>query len=416
MGIVLEFLNIIITIASYLSWVIYVAIPFLLFYVGRSIFLYANQLKYKKAIDWQLLEIRIPRVITKGPKAMENFFNALYGLRNSPDKWSEIYLDGEVTRPFSLEIFAKKNSTRFFIRTPKGLKPAIISMIYAQYPDVQIADVDDYMNEFPETFEDLERLGYDMTASEMGLDKNPAYPISSYESFESKEGDVRIIDSMSLLLELLGRLNDNEYVGMQFIVAPENDDWKKESEKIVKEIKDKEQKASKESGQSARTPGEEAHLKSIERKRVKNGFKTLIRYFYVAPKSSFNKDYSGRALPTYFVQFANDSNKFKKNGDTAPSSDWRKYPYFLLHKKSIPQKKEFLWHWYRKRALPEKTDAGKLFNSTFLYLGGFKMKTIILNTEELATIFHLPTDVVLTAPVMKRVESKTLPPPPALPK
>lgn len=416
MTIFYEILNFILTIFSYLTWVLYIALPFGLFYVGRSIFLYANQLKYKKNIDWQMLEIRIPRIITKGPKAMENFFTSLYGLRNSPDKWSEVYIDGEVTRPFSLEIFAKKNSTRFFIRTPKGLKPAVISMLYAQYPDVQIVDVDDYMNEFPDSVEGLERLGYDMTASELGLDKDSAYPVSSYEGFESKEGDVRIIDSMALLLELLGRLNENEYVGFQFIIAPENDDWKKESEKIVKEIKDKEQKSSKEVGQSMRTPGEEARLKMIEKKRTKNGFKTMIRYFYVAPKSAFNKDYSGRALPTYFVQFANDANKFKKNGATAPSSDWRSYPYFFLHKKTVPQKKEFLWYWYRKRALPEKTDAGKLFNSTFLYFGGFKMKTVILNTEELATIFHLPTDVVLTAPVMKRVESKTLPPPPALPR
>lgn len=416
MEIFLEIFRPIATILGYLDWVVFIAITFGLFYMGRSIFLYASQLKYKKNIDWVLLEIRIPRAIEKGPKAMESFYSALYGLRNSPDKWSEIYLDGEVTRPFSMEIFAKRNSTRLFVRTPRGLKPAVISMIYAQYPDVQIADTEDYMNEFPDNFDDLATLGYDIAGAEMILDKDSAYPVSSYETSESKEGDVRIIDSMALMLELLGRLNDNEYVAMQFIIAPENDDWKKESEKIVKEIKEKEQKATKEGGQTTRTPGEEARLKQIERKRVKNGFRTMIRYLYVAPKGSFNKDYSGRALPTFFTQFANDTNKFKKNGAVGLSSDWQNYPYFFLHKKTVPQKKDFLWHWYRKRALPEKSFAGKLFNSSFLCFFGFKTKTIILNTEELATIFHLPTNAVLTAPVMKRVESKTLPPPPSLPK
>ena len=409
------------TILLDVSWVFYIAVPFILFYIGIDIFQYSRQLKYKKAIDWCLIEVRIPRQIEKGPKAMENFFTALHGLRNAPSKFSELYLDGEVTRPFSFEMCAHKGSTRFFIRTPKGLKPAVASMIYAAYSDVEVTDTQDYIEEFPESFFDLQSLGYDIGGGEFALDKDSAYPVASYDVFESKDGDARIVDSMALLLELFGRLTLEETVWMQIVAAPEGEDWKKASEKIIQETKESEQKAlkaAKEKGEAVvvtRTPGEEARLKLIEKKRTKNGFKCLIRYMYIAPKSSFNKDLSGRGIPTYFSQFVTDANKFKKNGGTALGSDWRDFPYFL-HKRTVPERKAFFWRWYRKRALPEKTWSGKMFNSTLLYHGGFDMKTMILNSDELATIFHLPTNVVLTAPVVRRMESKTLPPPPVLPK
>ena len=46
----------------------------------------------------------------------------------------------------------------------------------------------------------------------------------------------------------------------------------------------------------------------------------------------------------------------------------------------------------------------------------FWHKYAILNTEELATLFHPPTDVVITTGLMDRVESKRVAPPAELPR
>ncbi|MDP2705865.1 MAG: hypothetical protein Q8O49_01520, partial [bacterium] len=41
-----------------------------------------------------------------------------------------------------------------------------------------------------------------------------------------------------------------------------------------------------------------------------------------------------------------------------------------------------------------------IFNSNFLH------KPFIMNVEALATLFHVPTSVILTAPHLKQVESR----------
>ena len=64
--------------------------------------------------------------------------------------------------------------------------------------------------------------------------------------------------------------------------------------------------------------------------------------------------------------------------------------------------------------MPEEGFLGQLFSSALLSWD-FQRKTPVLNTEELATIYHLPTHEVLTSPMIERVESKTLGAPAGLP-
>ena len=53
-----------------------------------------------------------------------------------------------------------------------------------------------------------------------------------------------------------------------------------------------------------------------------------------------------------------------------------------------------------------------------LFNWGFRPKRfsdMVLNVEELATIFHPPTFIVLTGPLIKRVEARKIGPPAGLP-
>jgi hypothetical protein len=66
------------------------------------------------------------------------------------------------------------------------------------------------------------------------------------------------------------------------------------------------------------------------------------------------------------------------------------------------------------RFLPEETFAGKLYNSYF-WQWCFWHEFCLLSAEEMATLFHIPTNVVLTQSTMERIESKRLPSPTNLP-
>ena len=61
-----------------------------------------RQNRYKQAIAWTILELKMPREVLKSPKAMEQFFAALAALRNVSGDFMELYWDGEVTLWFSL--------------------------------------------------------------------------------------------------------------------------------------------------------------------------------------------------------------------------------------------------------------------------------------------------------------------------
>ncbi len=389
------------------GWVIYLTLPIALFVVLANTFLYYNQAKFKKGIDWSLIEIRIPREILKGPKAMEHFFNILYGLRNGPSGFKEKYLDGEVTRWFTLEIATMSGRTRFFLRVPTKLKIAVESMLYGQYSDLEVFDGEDYTDLMPKTFEGLQQIGYELFMTEAALDKPSSYPINNYELFETKEGDERILDSMSMLMELLGRLSSDEVFWMQILLAPADGGWQDEGKALIKEIKAKEAALTKESGANLRTPGEELKTKMIEKKISRFGFKTLIRYAYMAPKPVFNSELASRGIFSYFSQFSNDMNVFKKNSkiEVKPA-------------KGDPMegagKKNYMLKEYITRAMPEETFMGQYLTAGSVSLGGAH-KLSILTSDELAAVFHPPTNVVLTAPVMERIESKRVSAPSNLP-
>ena len=56
---------------------------------------------------------------------------------------------------------------------------------------------------------------------------------------------------------------------------------------------------------------------------------------------------------------------------------------------------------------------GSIINSQFFYFDN-KSKITHFSTEELATLYHLPSFPVLTAPFIKRVEAKRMGPPAGL--
>lgn len=402
------------------KWVVLPIFAYFLFLIARDALLFSSQSKFKSEIEWDIIEIRVPREIEKGPKAMEQFFASFWTLINIPSSWKEKYFDGEVTRWHSLEIYGSGGRVGFYMRVPKKLRHLVESILYAEYPDIEIIGSLDYTLEVPNTFAKLEASGWDLSGVELVL-KNPApNPITTYMIFEEKGGEERIIDPISVILETMSRLRPEEKAWVQMVVRPVLPDWQKEGDKVIKEIKDKINPESKIGPAGTpvfrfgmMTPAEEENLKIISRKISKQGFEVIVRTVYIAPKDIFDRNLL-RNLTGYFNQYSSNLNYFQFAPNTYTKAYWYRWP-FLLPGKRTKARKERLLRRYIQRYIPEQTLSGRLSDSNRPSLFAPKPSVSILNTEELATLYHPPTNVVLTAQALERIESKKVSPPGYIP-
>ncbi|MBI4993369.1 hypothetical protein HZC33_00190 [Candidatus Wolfebacteria bacterium] len=443
---------------SILFWVVMIVLAAVLFELFRQTFLFYKQSLFKKSIEWTILEIKIPRDIQKTPLAMEQFLINLHGMRNSPNDVFEEYLEGQITLWWSLEVVSFSGKVHFYLRTPKRHKKLVEAAMYAQYPSVELVEIEDYLNKFPVETKDIYESNESIFGGELILDKDDFYPIKTYKAFELSKEELAI-DPVSALIEVLGSLDKDENFFLQFLIEPASNDWKKEAESFLKKLikgggkiggsggggeskggrgfhdylmewsrniamapahypkwKDAPDKAGKEGKKEEKKTEELPKEKTepIKDKILSPGFNVLVRFIYLAPNSAFNIGVGLRGIRSALNQYTtHETNAFKQNINVWPLLKWHKFPYFFLDNR-IEARKQRLWHNFRERVLPEKIPFGKFFTSSIFNFNN-KSKTFILNTVELATIFHIPSEKVLTSPHIETLSSKRMGPPAGLP-
>jgi hypothetical protein len=377
------------------------------FFLG--VFLYTQQQKFKlkeaAADNYTLFEIRIPRELEKSARSMENVFQVIHGLGNAPSGWKETYIEGQVPLWFSAELVSIGGEIHFFLRVLKKHKNLVEVAFFSQYPDVEIAEVKDYVRNLPATTSELYALGMDIWGAEIILSKDHAYPIKTYSMFESAEQT----DPISAFLEVLAKLKAGEMVSLQIMISPAARDWSKKHMDMFAKLREPEMV---DTGGETKTPLSATVKKSeiinaVENKLNKPAFNTLLRLCYMSP-GSIAKEGSGFAkggIMGALSQFGSPNlNSFKANSGTATKIGKWEFPYTYVDKRVEFRKQRLLYN-FRQRENPPDTFLGRLFSS-FRYDWNFESTSYELTTEELATIFHPATTAVLTAPHMKRVESK----------
>ncbi|MEK7560908.1 MAG: hypothetical protein AAB539_03050 [Patescibacteria group bacterium] len=380
---------------------------------------YIRELFRLTQFDWAMYEIVIPRELRKTPKAMEQVFQAIFYLQNSPSSAKEKWWDGEVTMWFCFEVVSFGGEIHFYLRIPRRHSDIVLSAIYAHYQDVEIKEVaEDYIYRFPRSYDELAGMGHDIFGNELRLTAPDVYPIRTYVDFEAPVEE-RELDPVSALLGLLSKCKPDQHLWLQMLIRPTVDDsWKKESEEVIKEFKERTARMSKESefvGQLIfieRTPGQTETMKALERTLAKPAFETIIRYLMIAPKKALDVNFAQRGVLAVFNQYATAGwNKFGHNYAAWTRASWWFWPYFFPKKRQLYRKRN-IYRNYRVRRMYE-TDT-----TTRFLEGGLKsanMGRMILNVEELATIFHLPTYLVMTGPLIRRIESRRVGPPAELP-
>jgi len=384
------------------------------------ILLFRTWVDYRRAKFWEkegsvLLEIKLPREIMKSPLAMEVVLNALHQL-SGESVWLNRIWKGQTRSWFSLEIISDGGKIRFFIWTKPKHKNHIESQIYSQYPGVEIYEVEDYTIPF---YYDPEKN--DIWGVEFGLTKADPYPIKTYVDYglDKDPKEEFKIDPMTPMIEFFGSITSGHNIWLQIIIrshkkrrlwdifGEREDSWKDEAEKEIDEIIEK-LKVKKEEGGFPRIPtkGEAEKIAALERSVSKFSFDVGIRAIYIADKDKFTKMNTGGIYGAVKQFSSPELNGFKPVGWFEPFD----YPW---------QEWRVPWSsWWGRREelklkLLEEYKLRRYFYSPFLGKK-FYGKPFVLNTEELATIFHFPGSVAST-PTFEKIPSLKSKAPPNLP-
>lgn len=411
----------------------------LLGYIAFKVWLHYIQQDFISGIEFVLLEIIPPREVLRSPQAMELFItNALYHWSLKGGK--EEYWQGAVWFWFSLEIASIDGQVHFYIRTPSRIRELIETQMYAQYPQSQVKVVEDYTLAVDEISEESSWNGW---GCEFKLTRPEVFPLKTYLDFglDKDPKEEYKVDPISPVIEFFGSLKKGEQAWMQIIITPskktyhtkgtffERHDWIEESGVQIKKFLKPYAQLKDIPGQPGvyateiRTPRFlENVVEGMSLKTSKLGFETGIRLIYVAKKEIFpvgSRTNNSRDIRLIFRQYAKpDSNElFRFN---SAQGDFYSGIFMASHK-TVMRLANRMLHEYRERAffhLPLRHHLLSMFTVPYPFAGIFKAfahhQTFVLNTEEIATLFHFPGQI-LKVPTLERIESKEASPPTNLP-
>src|SRR5207302_5019228 len=134
----------------------------------------------EKSESGVLLSIELPRENEKSPLAAEQMYASLHGLlRFTPETLEHI----------SLEMVSTGAGIRFYVFTPSGFRNFVEGQIYAQYPDAEIREVEDYTTKVPETNA--------VAATDLIQTKDYIFPIKTFRDFEEVDPLASITSTLS---------------------------------------------------------------------------------------------------------------------------------------------------------------------------------------------------------------------------
>lgn len=367
----------------------FVWLPVVLIFFAWESWLYYIRTRFINKINWLMLEIKLPREIRKSPQAIEFLFNLLHQGRDG--NFYEKYLDGLVRAWFSLEIVSTEGIVHFYIYAPQSYRRIIETQIYGQYPGIEIEETNDYVRNIPDNKE------YKTHLAEFILEKEDAYPIKTYVDYElnkftNDEEERFKNDPLTSFIELIGSIKEGEHVWCQILARATKTKWKDAGKKLVDKIMHRDKK--EEVSAPALSPGERSTVEAIERNVSKLGFDVCVRIGYLAEEDKYNSIIPSAIMGAMKQYNSLNLNGFKRTNATS-------YVDHFLKNFREGKRKKRMFEAYVTR--------------TCFYLPwGLARRTFVLNSEELATIYHFPGSVA-TTPTLGRIEAKKGEPPINLP-
>lgn len=392
-------------------------LPFVFFKLWKYHYLYFIQERWDNKTKIILIEVKIPKEIVKPIRAMEQIFAGFHGVIHGGPNWREQWLEGEYQLGLSLEIVSIEGKIHFYIRLPEMHQQMIESAIYSQYPNAEISVVNDYTKQVPQN---IPNKNWDIWGADFINTRDECYPIKTYQEFETETEKIeeKKIDPLSIFLEGISSLGAGEQMWLQIRIKPvlgeKDNPWQKKGKQLVDKLAKRPEKPKlksifKEAAQiiifgppkttesqkeafppeMKLTPGEKEVLTAVEKKLSKFGFESFIRFVYIGKKDVFFKP-KVRIILSFFKEISSEN-----LGGLRPSSQTitkvKSTFYWFLDKRRLYQRKRKMFRHYVNR-IP-----------AFFPKPGM---TLVLNTEELATLFHFPGEAAVSTASVSRVEVK----------
>lgn len=350
-----------------------------------------------RILDSVFLEVLVPKEVTESDKekeapkeekdiisVAEQLFTTLAhterrGIRN--------FLRGYET--VSFEIISVDKKISFLINCPKGMQDLVEKQIHAQYPNAQIDEV------LPPR---IIKNSPGLVAVQLGLQKKYLFPIKTYKLMES--------DPLSALTNSLSKLSSSEAAAIQIVISPAFLGWR---DRVLRQAAAIQKGESLEAATSPGlkftnllfrvaaalsskkkqdtgfdpyqksganpyrplTPMQQEAVKRLEEKATKSGFEVNIRLVVSSTSLEAARSHL-RNLLSSFMQYTQ-----------APFNGFR-----VLRKSVRQVSRDYVLRKFNPRL----------------------WRKVILNTEELTSIFHLPTKFTQT-PNIKVLSSKRSPAP-----
>ena len=341
----------------------------------------------------EVLEVQLSRNeeedrdIQKSSLSAENMFSSLHGLlKDEPDLQEQV----------SFEMVASGDrGIRFYVTTPTNVLKFVESQIYAQYPSANINVVSDYTSAVNSAHTNYE-------VSHLTFSKPYFFPIKSFRDFET--------DPISSMTSAISNLIPGEEVWMQVLVRPIADTWQQKGFDYVNSVREGADPSKTKSAfniffdvlkkeiieiiagvltglfsrppegsdvkarYSTTTPrisaAKETEVKYIENKLSRMGFETVVR-LVSASSDQGRVDVNLRSLTASFEQFSGTSiNSLVSN---------------------VEDNKQAALTEYKNREFDPD-------------------RSLILNTEELAALFHFPLSHIDTPNISWIYSRKSEPP------
>lgn len=398
------------TASQAMSYIWFIALPPFFYFLFMELWMYHIQNAFWDSASWVLLELIPPKNIEKSPKPMEALFAGFAGVEKSFNPLEE-FTEGMFPDYMSLEMVSDQGTVHFYIRSMKKYRHLVEASLYAQYPDVEIVEVPDYVNDVPKI---IPNGKWDLWGADICFQKDPAYPIRTYKAFE-EDITGTMIDPLAGLLEVMGKIGPGQQMWLQWVIAPTSPSWaSKEGKKLTEKLKGREKKSEdiferlwkdimdvlgnlfkathsevefssekKKEEQPLDTrlsPGERDVLKAVEDNLGKLQFSTKGRFIYLGRRENYDKALGVSAFWGNLKQFNDDNlNSLKPDGDS------KTFANYINKKNRLRYRQRKLLRRYRNRSR----------DGVMMYM----------SAEELATIFHMP-DMNVMAPSFNRVEAK----------
>ena len=324
-------------ISSFQSWffslgVIFVVLIFLTILIYIFLIWWRNRDREQKSLNYVLLQVAVPFDNESKIDVAEQMFASLYSLKKGG------FLSFLKLQPHIVfEIVAKYEDIRFYVSVPKNLQDMVEKQINGAYPDAEIIEVPEY-----NLFSENGRVAF----AELELKESSYKPIKLFKDLPT--------DSLSSLTTVLGKMGEAEGAAVQILISPADKKWQSSGYNYIAGVKKTEADP-----QKAKFKVDAKTLEAIENKCSKPGFKTVIRIVACAPTQALADSHLSN-IKSSFEQVSSNLNRFTKK------RIWWKAGFMV----------DFI---YRYQPL-------------FYFRGAHT----ILNSEELATIFHFPNKQVET--------------------